>query len=52
MNSNRAVHGDTVVVELLPKSEWSCPARLLKIRDAEQAQNATDEPMEEDVDDG
>ena len=21
-NRNRAVHGDTVVVELLPKSEW------------------------------
>lgn len=28
-NRNRAVHGDTVVVELLPKSEWRGKAMAL-----------------------
>ena len=33
LNCNRAIHGDIVVIEMLPRSEWTCPARVLKIRD-------------------
>jgi len=26
---NRAVHDDTVIVEMLPRAEWSCPSSLV-----------------------
>lgn len=31
INCNRAVHGDIVAIEMLPKEQWTCPARLLKV---------------------
>lgn len=30
-NMNRAVNGDTVAVELLPESEWTCPQKVIRV---------------------
>lgn len=35
LNLNRAVHGDLVAIEMLPKEEWTAPAALLKTIDME-----------------
>ncbi|KAI1715438.1 RNB domain-containing protein [Ditylenchus destructor] len=43
---NRAIHGDTVVAQLLPESEWTCPEKVIRLRDAEEAQ--TEEAVEDD----
>ena len=32
---NRAVHGDIVVVQLLPEDEWTSPEKLIRLRDTE-----------------
>ena len=29
MNLNRAVHEDIVVVEILPKEQWTCPSSIV-----------------------
>ena len=29
MNLNRAVHEDIVAVEILPKSQWTCPSSVI-----------------------
>lgn len=34
---NRAVHGDIVVAQLLPEDEWSCPEKMIRLRDADEA---------------
>lgn len=34
---NRAVHGDVVVAELLPESEWTAPEKTIRLRDAEES---------------
>lgn len=44
LNLNRAVHSDIVAVEILPESEWSFPAALLKI------QSVTDNSVVDEVD--
>lgn len=31
INMNRAVNGDTVAVELLPESEWTCPQKVIRV---------------------
>ncbi|CAJ0584354.1 unnamed protein product, partial [Mesorhabditis spiculigera] len=36
LNTNRAIHGDTVAVQLLPESEWSAPEKALRLRDVEE----------------
>uniref|UniRef100_A0A914US77 Protein DIS3 homolog n=1 Tax=Plectus sambesii TaxID=2011161 RepID=A0A914US77_9BILA len=48
LNCNRAVHDDLVAVELLPEEEWSCPARLLKIRDQEESGPNADAELDTD----
>ena len=47
INLNRAVDGDIVAIELLPKSEWSCPSSLVLV-DGEGQQKEEDD-LEEDV---
>ncbi|KAI1724898.1 RNB domain-containing protein [Ditylenchus destructor] len=51
---NRAIHGDTVVAQLLPESEWACPEKVIRLRDAEEAQTGEavegDEALEEKLD--
>ena len=44
-NGNRAVHGDNVVVEVLPRAQWKTPST--KILD-EEALNRNDNPDEEE----
>ena len=39
---NRAVHGDVVVAQLLPESEWTAPEKTIRLRDAEETQNEGD----------
>lgn len=34
---NRAVHGDIVVAQLLPEDEWTCPEKVIRLRDADEA---------------
>ena len=41
VNLNRAVHEDIVAVEILPKSQWTCPSSVI-----------TTASLTEDVDDG
>ncbi|VDN03336.1 unnamed protein product [Thelazia callipaeda] len=38
INMNRAVNGDIVAVELLPESEWTCPQKIIRLRDVEEIQ--------------
>lgn len=33
---NRAIQGDIVVAELLPKNEWSFPEKAIRLRDADE----------------
>lgn len=35
-NMNRAIQGDIVVAELLPKQEWSFPEKAIRLRDADE----------------
>ncbi|XP_076462182.1 LOW QUALITY PROTEIN: exosome complex exonuclease RRP44-like [Babylonia areolata] len=42
INLNRAVDGDTVAIEMLPKSEWSCPSSLVLV-DREEQQKEEDD---------
>lgn len=42
INLNRAVDGDTVAIEMLPKSEWSCPSSLVLV-DREERQKEEDD---------
>ncbi|CAK5066172.1 unnamed protein product [Meloidogyne enterolobii] len=42
LNMNRAVHGDVVVAQLLPESEWTAPEKTIRLRDAEETQNEGD----------
>ncbi|EDO40307.1 predicted protein [Nematostella vectensis] len=46
-NRNRAVHGDVVVVEVLPKSQWKGRSTALKLHeeDAEDSGNSSDVMM-------
>ncbi|XP_041843619.1 DIS3-like exonuclease 1 isoform X2 [Melanotaenia boesemani] len=45
-NRNRAVHGDTVVVELLPKSEWRGKATaLIEGQDEKTREDSESKPM-------
>ncbi|KAL8570447.1 exosome catalytic subunit dis3 [Nucella lapillus] len=41
INLNRAVDGDTVAIEMLPESEWSCPSSLVLV-DREERQKEED----------
>lgn len=36
INCNRAVNGDVVAVELLPEDEWTCPEKIIRLRDVEE----------------
>ena len=45
-NLNRAVHEDTVAVELFPESEWSCPSGLV-MRDAKDQDNQAEDKESE-----
>jgi exosome complex exonuclease DIS3/RRP44 len=36
LNMNRAINGDVVVAQLLPESEWTCPEKMIRLRDAEE----------------
>uniref|UniRef100_A0A914CRX0 Protein DIS3 homolog n=1 Tax=Acrobeloides nanus TaxID=290746 RepID=A0A914CRX0_9BILA len=38
VNMNRAINGDTVVAALLPKEQWTCPEKVIRLRDAEEQQ--------------
>lgn len=42
INLNRAVDGDTVAIEMLPESEWSCPSSLVLV-DREEKQQEEDD---------
>ena len=44
-NSNRAVHGDVVVVEVLPKDQWKAPSSMII---EEETLNKNDNPEIED----
>ena len=44
-NLNRAVHEDTVAVEMLPKSEWCCPSGVV-MKDADEEKEREDEDGE------
>ena len=46
-NLNRAVHEDTVAVELLPESEWSCPSGMV-MKDAEDEAKKGEEVEDEE----
>ena len=37
---NRAVQDDIVAIELLPKSEWSCPSSLALVDDGEKGDDS------------
>ncbi|CAG9539925.1 unnamed protein product [Cercopithifilaria johnstoni] len=54
INMNRAVNGDIVAVELLPESEWTCPQKIIRLRDVEEiemkdAVNKEDDEDEEEI---
>uniref|UniRef100_A0A915JGH6 Protein DIS3 homolog n=1 Tax=Romanomermis culicivorax TaxID=13658 RepID=A0A915JGH6_ROMCU len=38
LNINRAIHNDSVVVELLSEDQWSCPMSVLKLHELEADQ--------------
>ena len=42
LSLNRAVDGDTVAIEMLPKEEWSCPSSLVLV-DREDQQKEEDD---------
>lgn len=44
-NRNRAVHGDTVVVELLPKSEWRGKVTALSEGEEKSGEDNESKPM-------
>ena len=44
---NRAVHEDTVAVELLPESEWSCPSGLVMMDTEDQVEKGEETEDEE-----
>nr|CDQ04480.1 Bm1955, isoform c [Brugia malayi] len=50
INMNRAVNGDTVAVELLPESEWTCPQKVIRLRDVEEIEMKDAVDKEEDKD--
>ena len=39
-NMNRAVQDDIVAIEILPKSEWSCPSSLALVDDGERGDDS------------
>ena len=43
---NRACQGDVVVVELLPKDQWTLPERILRMREADEEMEEEDAYME------
>ncbi|VDK85731.1 unnamed protein product [Litomosoides sigmodontis] len=49
-NMNRAVNGDTVAVELLPESEWTCPQKVIRLRDVEEIEMKDAVDKEDDKD--
>ncbi|VDM94857.1 unnamed protein product, partial [Onchocerca ochengi] len=50
INMNRAVNGDTVAVELLPESEWTCPQKVIRLRDVEEIEMKDAVDKEDDKD--
>ncbi|KAM3718476.1 putative exosome complex exonuclease RRP44 [Dirofilaria immitis] len=50
INMNRAVNGDTVAVELLPESEWTCPQKVIRLRDVEEIEMKDAVDKEDDRD--
>ena len=46
ISMNRAMEGDCVVAELLPKYQWSTPERAIHFRDQEEAQPDVDSNTE------
>ncbi|CAJ0928716.1 unnamed protein product, partial [Mesorhabditis belari] len=51
MHCNRAIHGDTVAVQLLPEEEWSIPEKALRLRDVEEYNLNPDEDEKENLPD-
>ncbi|MFH4974380.1 hypothetical protein AB6A40_001089 [Gnathostoma spinigerum] len=51
LHCNRAVNGDTVAVELLPQSEWSCPVKLIKLRDVEEMEKEAEVEKDDEAED-
>lgn len=52
-NMNRSIQGDVVVAQLLPEFEWSCPEKIIRLRDTEEVTNTVkDEDDEEEDEDG
>ena len=48
MHLNRAVNEDVVAIEMLPRSEWSCPSSLVledRTVAADDSENTTDEQV-------
>ena len=48
MHLNRAVNEDVVAIEMLPRSEWSCPSSLVledRTVTADDSENTTDEQV-------
>ena len=45
-NSNRAIHGDVVVVEVLPKDQWKAPSTMII---EEETLNRNDDPESEEI---
>uniref|UniRef100_A0A0R3RRV1 Protein DIS3 homolog n=1 Tax=Elaeophora elaphi TaxID=1147741 RepID=A0A0R3RRV1_9BILA len=50
INMNRAVNGDIVAVELLPESEWTCPQKVIRLRDVEEIEMKDAVDKEDDKD--
>uniref|UniRef100_A0A915EFZ8 Protein DIS3 homolog n=1 Tax=Ditylenchus dipsaci TaxID=166011 RepID=A0A915EFZ8_9BILA len=48
---NRSIQGDVVVAQLLPESEWEAPAKVIRLRDAEEVQDNVIPEEGEQVDD-
>ncbi|PAV91515.1 hypothetical protein WR25_14205 [Diploscapter pachys] len=44
---NRAVHGDIVAVELLPRTEWTAPEKTIRLRDVEELTTTADAIVDE-----
>ncbi|KAK6019890.1 RNB-like protein [Ostertagia ostertagi] len=48
LDSNRAIDGDIVAVQLLPEEEWSLPEKKVRLRDVEDLEMKADDETEAD----
>ena len=51
MNLNRAVHEDIVAVEILPKSQWTCPSSVVTTTLTENDKEDDDDDDDDDDED-